>query len=244
MIRGLYAAASGMMMQADAQEVIAHNLANVATPGYRRRHATAATFPRALDAAVGRNRPAQTGRLHGGVETQQVSVDFHAGALRPTERAFDLALRGDGWFALLTAQGMRYTRDGRFRLNAEQQLVGLDGDPVMGTGGPITLPSSDLSVDGNGQVFSDGHVAGQLFIAAFDDPAQLQPTGPGQFAASVGPRESTSTEVVQGHLEQPNFAPVTELVRMISGYRLYEANQRALTMQDGTLDALLNRVAG
>jgi len=234
MVQGFYAAAAGMVAQMAAQEVVAHNLANAATPGYRHRNIVTSSFPAVLSAAQTSSAPAAS---------SGPSVDFRPGSLQRTDRSSDLALQGDGWFTLQTPAGLRYTRDGRFTVTADHRLVSLDGSVVMGCQGPIVLPGSDFSVDSRGQVFSEGRLVDQLFLAQFDGPSQLQVTGPAQFGARVAPRQSATAEVLSGYLEQPNFAPVTELVQMISLYRLYEANQRALQMQDRTVDVLVNKVA-
>ncbi len=244
MIRGMYAAASGMMSELAAQDVWANNLANVGTVGYRRQGVAVRSFAQALDAALGGDLPvAQANPLRGGARPVVEAIDWSEGPLEPTNSPLDLALRGPGFFVIQTAEGPRYTRDGRFRVDAEGLLVTQGGQRVLGRQGPIAVPGRDLLVNEDGEIFSEGQLVDELLLVDFDDGA-LYRTKPGQFAATGVPRPAEEARVCQGYVEEANVQPIGELTRMIVGFRVYEANQRALQMQDQTLDRLINRVGG
>ncbi|MGI5819174.1 MAG: flagellar hook-basal body complex protein [Armatimonadota bacterium] len=144
--RGLHAAAAGMRLQITRQDVHAHNLANTATPGFRRSDLTVgqSSFGRALwDASA---RPV----------AQSTAVDVSPGPVRETGSAYDVAIDGDGLFALQTDRGLRFTRDGRLQRTADGALTSISGHPVMGRAGPIVLAADEFLVSDRGQVFSGG----------------------------------------------------------------------------------------
>lgn len=216
--------ASALDLLERLHEVRAQNLANVNTTGYRRRIASADAFARAL-------------RKAGGLPLAglRVDVDFTPGRLEETGRPTDLALEGEGFFAVETERGVRYTRDGSFVLDREGRLVASDGAPVLGASGPIeTDPSlGPIEISGDGSVLQRGTVVGRLRIVRFEDTSALVPEQGGRFRADgTEPLEATETRVVAGFLERSNVEPIDELVQMIAGFRAFEAAQKALVSID------------
>lgn len=233
MIRGLYAAASGMMAQMARQDVYANNLANVNSVGFRRGQAVLGQFSADLAAAAGTPATAS-----GGAMALPASLDLSQGPLSPTSRNLDLALSGDGFFVLQTPKGLVYTRNGQFSLDAQKQLVSGQGYPVLGEQGPITIPSGDFTVDASGQIMTGGQVVARLRV---ETPLVPRPLGNACFAAA-GAQPAKSFTVSQGMIEQANVNAMQEMGRMMNGYRYYEANATALRYQDETLSSLMKVV--
>lgn len=229
MTRGLHAAAAGMRVQILSQDVHANNLANAATPGFRRSEMTVgrSAFDRALGEAGASPAAAAT------------AVDLSAGPVHETGNGYDLAIDGDGLFALQTDRGLRFTRDGRFQRAPDGRLVSASGHPVMGRSGPIVLPGSEFLVSERGQVFSEGQYVDDLFVAQFDPGDGLRREPDGLLVAAVGPRMAAEPCVRQGCVEEANVSVVREMAQMMSGFRAYEASAAALRYTDETLGTLI-----
>lgn len=228
--RGVHAAAAGMRVQTHRQNVHTNNLANAATPGYLRADMTIgqATFGDALSRARAMPAPDST------------TVDVSPGPVHETASPWDLAVDGDGLFALQTERGLRFTRDGRFQRDPDGRLVSTSGHPVMGRSGPIVLPGEQFLVSERGQVFSEGQFIDELFIAAFDVADELRREPDGLLTASVGPRMADEPRVRQGYLEEANVSVVREMAHMMTGFRAYEASAAALRYTDDTLGTLID----
>lgn len=229
MTRGLHAAAAGMRVQMYKQDVHTNNLANAATPGFRRSDMTVgqSSFGRAL---------ADAGATP---EADATAVDVSPGPVHETGSPFDVAIDGDGLFALQTDRGLRFTRDGRFERAPDGRLMSISGHPVMGRAGPIVLAGEELLVSDRGQVFSEGHYIDDLFIAQFDGGDGLRREQDGLLVAGVGPRMDPQPSVRQGYVEEANVSVVREMAHMMSGFRAYEASAAALQQTDQTLGALI-----
>ena len=248
MIRGIYIAASGMMAQEAKQSAISNNLANVSTPGFKRDIAVGESFSDIVSGLAG----SPVGRLGMSTAITAVYSDHSPGSMASTENPFDLAIEGDGMFTIQTDTGIRYTRAGNFRLDAESYLVTRDGHRVLGADGPIRVDGS-LVVQDDGGVYSDGEFRGQLRIMIPTTGDVLVKVGGGLFrerdgvagaagAAGMVQSQPGEARVVQGALESANVNAVREMVDMIAGYRTYEAAQRALLSHDALLDKAVNEV--
>lgn len=227
MLRGLYAAASAMVAQVARQEVYANNLANANSVGFRRGQAVMGSFEAALAEAA-----------TGGAAASPAPVDLSQGPVVTTGRSLDLAITGDAFFTVQTPQGLACTRDGRFQLDAGRGLVTLSGHPVLGTSGPIVLPSTDFTVSTSGEVSCGGIVVDTLRLQT---PQAPRPLGEGLYSATQA-RPPQAAAVTQGALEHANVNGMQEMGRMMSGYRLYEANATALRYQDESLNSLMRIV--
>ncbi|MBC9784504.1 flagellar basal-body rod protein FlgF [Heliobacterium chlorum] len=259
MIRGLYTSASGMLVQQTNQDVIANNLANVNTPSYKKDMAVFRAFPEMLIrrmADFSPPEPGQTeknpviGRLGTGATPDGIMTDFSYSGVRVTDNPTDLALNGKGYFVVNTPDGERYTRNGQFSVRADGTVVSPDGYQLLGQKGPIVVPANaKIHVDANGRIFNGDQELDQLRIMGFDEPVAgqepiLEKQGDSLFRLSGQQqgngtlREMTAgeTEVKSGSLELANVNVVQEMVQMISAARAYEANQKAIQAQDGTLD--------
>lgn len=242
MIRGLYAAASGMIMGVLRQGLIAHDVANASTPGYK--HASppptraAQLNLRRLSAAETAMDTPVVGEAGTGVYPSPLEIDFSQGPLQNTRRSLDVALVGDGFFQVQTPDGPRFTRDGRFYRDADGNLVTVRGYPLLDVNGqPVRLlQEGEVVIGRDGTISIDEQAAGQLGV--FQVPLEtLQRAGDNLFVSTStdAPAAATDVEVRQGFLEGSNVDVAATLVEMTLVARTYEASQRAVQIQDDVL---------
>ena len=254
MIRGLYTSASGMLAGVMHTDTVTNNLANVNTAGYKKDTAVTHEFREMLiyrinDGALSGGQlsfPAAAtplGFLGTGVTVDQIYTSHIQGIMRNTGNPLDMAISGQGYFVVNTDNGLCYTRNGAFTLNAEQELVTADGGKVMGTQGPIRLSGHQIRVDEAGNVYSDGALVDKLRIVSFADEGVLEKQG-GSYFKPAGPvAELTAQGIIQqGFLEGANVNTVSEMVDLINVFRSYEANQKMIQTQDDTLGKAVNEV--
>ncbi|MFQ5340561.1 MAG: flagellar hook-basal body protein [Anaerolineae bacterium] len=248
MIRGLYAAASGMIMGVLRQGLIAQDVANANTPGYKQvslppTRATQLNLHRLSTAQTTASTPA-VGPAGTGVYPAPMETDFGQGVLQSTGRSLDVALEGEGFFQVQTPEGVRFTRDGRFHRDAAGNLVTTQGYLVLSANSQsVQLPQAgEVVIARDGTVSVDEQAAGRLGI--FQVPVvSLQRAGenlfvstpvPGQAPAAT-PQPATDVRVRQGFLEGSNVDIAGTLVEMMSVARTYEASQRLVQVQDEVL---------
>jgi flagellar basal-body rod protein FlgF len=223
MIRGFYSAAAGMMSKITQQDAIANNLANVNTPGYKRKVVGVTNFELAIKKA---NAAISDSETRIGVPILQSYEDQRPGAIQNTGSPTNFALDGPGHFVVKTGDGERLARGGNFSLDAEGTLVASDGSPVLGERGPIRLTGTDWSVDEEGNVHSSGSIIDRLRIEKSADASDANPT-----------------RVISGCLEASNVNAVEEMVSMITAMRSYESCQKAIQSLDQTLDKVINQMS-
>ena len=232
---GYYAACAGLAAQTDALELVAHNLANLSTTGYRGEQATFRSLLAGGNAANPLNAAANDYGVLGGSR-----IDRSAGGLAPTGNPLDVAIAGSGFFVVETAGGLAYTRNGSFHLTPAGQLVTADGNAVLGQQGPIVLPGGGVAVSGDGTVSVDGAVIEQLRMAEFSPDTSLEALGNALYSAPSGSAlVPASSSVRQGMLESSNVSPVESVVQLITIERNAEMMQRAL----GIFDSQFNQTA-
>ncbi len=230
MLPGLYVSANGMRARILQQEITANNVANLNSPGFKRE---VANLQELYSSLPGKQLP---------VLGLEAKTDFSPGSLQRTGDPLNLAIEGRGFFTVETAQGVRYTRKGDFSLNAEGLLVTQEGDPLLGENGPIVVDGTGVTIDSQGKVFVDGRLVDRLLISDFDLPYPLRREGRGLFSP-LGERRAKRVEnprILQGYLEASNVAPAKEMIELISLLRLYEANGKAILLQDQTLSRAVN----
>jgi len=222
----MYSAASALDMATLNQEVVAENLANANSPGYRRQ---GVVFEHVRQRAQG-SEASPAGKV-GGTQSSTVYTDFEQGPLQETGNSLDLALTKNVFFVLDGPNGPLYTRNGAFQLDSQGQLLSRSGLPVRSGGGRITVPAntSRITVNADGAVLADNNEIGRLQLAEFSDPRQLQRAGTSLFQGPAGRQPDVGTyRVQQGYREGSNVQVVNEMVSMMSGMRQYEAAQKAL----------------
>jgi flagellar basal-body rod protein FlgF len=224
MERGLYIAASGMMAEQVRQDLIAHDLANASTSGYKPDRVASKSFGAMLLSDTTDGTP--VGSLGLGTQIDKQVTDMSSGPLRDTGEPLDFAVEGDGFFTVRTAGGVRYTRDGQFAASARGTLVTTAGDDVLGPGGaPV-------------RIGTDGKVATtDLGVVSLTNAARQ---GDNLFTGTAG--GAAPGTVRAGALEGSAVNPVTTMVDMMSSLRAFEAGQRVITTIDSTLQKAANQV--
>jgi flagellar basal body rod protein FlgG len=244
---GMYLSAAGALVEEARQAVIANNIANVQTNGYK---SDAAVFRKRLTEARERlvagvrPDPVLEG-LPGGVFLDEITYSRQPGALVATGNSLDLALRGDGFFAVTDGQRTFYTRSGSFRRNATGELVTPDGRfRVLGADGrPIRLGPGLLEVGPSGQLKVEGRAAGRLLIAGSLDPSKFEKVGGTYFRyLGSGSPPPSKADVAQGFLEGSDVSAVGEMVKLIQSHRAYEANLQMARLQDSSLGRAVNEL--
>ncbi len=242
MIKGLYAAASAMLANLNRHGTLAHNIANLDTPGFKQLLMSLDDFIQTAVVYPPGPTPAPTslqwiGNVGLGVESSPEITDFTPGGLRLTGQPLDLAIQGPGFFRLRTPNGERYTRDGRFGRDAQGNLVSVDGYFVLDENGqPINLPEGTVSIAADGAISVDGRPAGRIGLAAFANPAaELQRDLPNTFAANGAPSAQERGSIAQGYLEMSNANPAQLMTQMVAVGRAYEAAQQMVQTQDELL---------
>ena len=224
-------AASGMRSRMESLDLLANNLANVETGGYKADREFYSVYSSAEAEAADRNAIAELPVI------QKQWTDLSPGSLQPTYNQFDLAVDGDGMFAIRTARGVRYTRNGSFRLSPAGVLTAADGSPVdSATGQPIALDRNlPFSVSGDGSVQQAGGTVGQILIRSFD-ATNLAREGGSYIVpiASAAPKAAVGS-IVQGKVERSNVNAAESAVRLVEITRQFEMLQKAATV-GGELD--------
>lgn len=252
MIRGLYTAASGMLVTQRQNEMISENIDNLQNPGYREAEASVeALGPMLIERIGGANgngsEAVPIGAMGTGARADRIAIKNAPGLMRHTDEATDLAMVSSGFFVVQTAQGERYTRDGHFHLDPQGRLVTFGGQPVLGENGPIGPLNAEFKVSTEGTVTDQGRTVDQLRVVNFQ-PGSLQREGkttlyalaPGGVAAT--PVARADVQVSQGTLEESNVNLNSQMVKMITVMRAYEANQKVIQTQDATLEKAVNEV--
>jgi flagellar basal-body rod protein FlgF len=204
-----------------AMDVIANDLANVSTPGYKRESTKFEEYLSHPQPAEDETGP-QTISF---VEDAGTIRDLSQGNMQLTGDQFDLAINGPGYFAVQMPDGtQRYTRDGHFSLDATGRIVDANGDPLLGDGGAITVSTED----GDIHVGKDGIVTGlkgqlgKVKLVDFANDRALQKQGANLYATTQIPNEVETPDIEQGMLESSNVSPVTEISHMLEIMRSYQ----------------------
>jgi flagellar basal-body rod protein FlgF len=225
---GFYSAFAGFAARMDALDVIANNLANANTVGFKAQH----EFYRSFSAWL---RPSLTTPINQAVNQYGVlggaRLDLSAGSLEPTGNDTDVALEGAGFFNVQAKNGTRYTRAGNFSLNAQRQLVTPQGDLVLGDQGPIQIPAGQLSISPDGTVSVDGALVSKLKISDFAADTTLTPEGNTYFTAPQdAAKPAADINIRQGNLESSNSDPVRAAVALIEVQRTAQLMEKALSI--------------
>ena len=224
MERGLYIAASGMLAEMVRQGQIANDLANASTPGYKPDRATQRSFAELLLSNQQSGQP--IGGLGLGVEIDSIVTDLSPGPIRDTGEPLDLAIEGEGFFAVNTPQGVRYTRNGQFAAAADGTLTTAQGFQVLGQNGQPVRLAADGTVD-------------PAAVGVFAVPA-AQKQGDSLFTGAAAGR--AAGRVRAGALEGSGADPSRSMVDLIASFRTFEAGQRVIRTIDDTLERAANRV--
>lgn len=206
-------------------DVVANNLANVNTAGYKGEHLVFEEFLMA-QAREG-DAPGQSSGLSYVLDTR-LFRQFSEGSTVTTGNQLDVAVNGKGWFVVQTDDGERYTRNGHFKLNAQGELVTASGNRVLGEAGPITFGAEDtkIVIAQDGTISAESGQKGKLRIVQFDNENTLKKAGDSTFSAPNPPVAAQNVRLTQGAVEQSNVQPVVEMTRMIDVTQTYVATTR------------------
>jgi flagellar basal-body rod protein FlgF len=231
---GYYAASTALASRTQALDTIANNLANASTPGYRAEKNVFSSVLAASESASGT--PLSKAINNFGI-LSGTTLDLSQGSLLKTGNPLDLAIQGPSFFAIQTASGPKYTRNGSFQVSVKGLLVTTSGDPVLGAKGPIPMLPGAVSIGPDGTISSDGAVAGKLSLVDFPAGTQLQSEGGTYYSAPANTaKPATDSTVEQGSLENSNVNPIFSMVELITAQRSAETMQRALMTFNTDMD--------
>lgn len=219
---------SAQMALGRNMEIIANNLANTSTSGFKRE---APLFEELMVPVEGDATSASQNISF--VRDWGVLRDMSAGPLQQTGSQLDVAVDGTGFLIVRTARGERYTRDGHMKLDAQGRLVTANGDAVLSDGGEITIPpgSTSIKIAPDGTVSTAQGVAGKLRLVSFPQSA-MKKEGSNLYTADGTPQPATGSRVMQGMIERSNVEAVVEMTKMIEVLRAYQHSTETLNATD------------
>jgi len=241
MLNGLYVATSGMLMQEKRVDVITNNLANANTTGYKKDSPTFSLYRPKVDGEYPENvirNSTYNKTINSTVKLEDIYTDFSVGGIKETGNDLDLALESKNtFFAVDTPYGIRFTRDGNFEVDNEGFLVNQDGFRVLGQNPEadqgIVVPEENFSITPNGEIFVNGIMQDQIYVAEFQDTQNLQKTGRNLYVAvNTLPVDAENPRIVQGAVEGSNINVMKEMVSMIEAQRGYETYQKVVQTMD------------
>jgi flagellar basal body rod protein FlgG len=230
MIRGFYTSLSGIIASMTRQNIVADNIANVNTPGFKGSRSTQADFGLTLASSLG----GTLGQLGTASLAVGMTLDRLQGPIEMTTMPTDLAIEGDGLFVIRTASGgLAYTRAGAFVVDTTQTLITQLGEPVLDTAGrPIVVPAgaTGLTVDPIGNVAGTGQRIALVAVPA----AGMSRRGNNTYAIAGSTTPATG-QIRQGSLERSNVDLATSMTELISIQRAFALSSRALSIQEQTI---------
>lgn len=252
MVKGLYTSATGMINEQRRVDILSNNLANASTNGYKAEGSTSEAFKDVLAYKIKDTSEAslrkRLGSMNMGVKIGETYTDYSQGAFKQTDNEYDMAISGNGFFAIefTNKQGetsTMYTRDGSFVLNSQGYLVNKNGDFVLSDKGTtIKLnPEIESTFNVNGNIYQNGALVATVQIADFVNYDYLSKYGETYYSPIEGIEEQeTDATIVSGYVETSNVQTVKEMVNLINYQRAYETNQKMIQAHDSTLDTAVN----
>lgn len=216
-------------------ETIADNVANASSPGFKAEMISFAT------------RFAGSGQGARLVQDVALARDTREGAFTHTGNRLDLAIKGEGYFVLDTPLGERFTRNGRFLLDTDGQLVNSQGFPVLGDdGNPIVFAptESDIQIDSDGTISTESGAVGTIGVVRFADEQALLRTTQGFYAADAEPEPAVDARIIQGAIEESNVEPVVEMTRMMQVLRDFQSAQKVVDSEHSRMRRMIEVLTG
>ncbi|MCR5417991.1 MAG: flagellar hook-basal body protein [Lachnospiraceae bacterium] len=254
MVKGLYTAYTGMRHQQNRMDILSNNMANSATVGFKKEGATNQAFKDVLAYRIKDTtdgwRSAGIGKMNLGVKIGESYTDYSQGAFHATDNVYDLALGGNGFFAIEYKNkageiSTKYTRDGSFTLTAAGELVTKDGDFVLDTNGKhIRIdPMKETAIDDLGNISQGNGILAKIRVVDFEDYNYLEHFGENMYQPVEGYQlKASDAKIFSGYQEQSNVTVVSEMVELISISRAYESNQKVIQTIDGSLEIAANQL--
>ena len=254
MVRGLYTAYTGMANEQKRLDIISNNLANSATVGYKEENVTSKSFKDFMITKIRDGSEAyvdrEIGVMNPGVKIGETYMNWDQGSLRETDNTYDMAIQGNGFFAIKVVEkngdsSIKYTRNGQFTITNEGYVVDVDGNRLQGANGDVQVPvdATDVAIKLNGAVYANGEQVDTITLTDFEDYNYLDLYGDNMYNAVDGATTKSSTAtILQGFTEQSNVNVVDEMVSMITITRAYEAGQKMIKTQDSLLEQAVSSV--
>ena len=244
MIQGLYTAANGMISVEERQGVIANNIANASTHGFKRQMAVQKGY---YGEYMGQVHPPQSKAPGGGVKMIETFSNFSGGGVTKTGGELDVALMGKGFFTIQMGDEALYTRNGQFSVDPAGMLSTPAGYSVLDEGGaPIDVSGGLIAIDDVGNVRVNGEVRAKLGITQFEDPHGLKRVGDNVFQATedmvANSTMAANPKIASQSLETSNVQVPTEMINMMMALRAYSANQKAIASIDETVSKMIDHV--
>ena len=243
MTQALFATASGASAYEKRLDILANNLSNINTVGFKQDSLTF-NVP-----AQGREQEAASNlgqSLFSGQSLPSGTItDFSPGQLRHTQNALDLALEGEGFFCIQTPDGRCYTRKGNFTLNQEGVMVTKDGYPVLGKSGEIKIKGHDVTIDEGGEISVDGSAVDTISVVSIPNTHTLRKLGGSLFSppgSGVDENKAEDVKVKQGFIETSNVNAIKAMTEMIDVLRGYESYQKVMKTLDDARRKAINDV--
>ncbi len=239
MIRGIYNSSSAMQYLQEKMDIVSNNLANTDTKGFKR---SGVAFNQLMVAEQAKQRNQIKDPLPGGEIISY--IENTQGPIKQTNNPLNMAIQGDGYFAVQTPEGKAWTRDGAFSMDSMGYIVTMNGDYLMGENGPIQINGKKFSISDQGDVMVDGQVINKVMIENFNLKQVVQTGNNLLKAKNIDiDYEQASFLVKQGYLESSNVSIVKEMVDMIAINRQYQANEKAIKTNDEALNKAVNNIA-
>lgn len=219
---GIHMAVVGSSEQQKRLEVISNNIANAGTAGYKK---DVVRFQNLL--------------------TETTLPDMDQGTIRNTGRPLDIALSGKGFLRVETPAGIQYTRSGNLSISRDGTLVTKEGWPVLGQGGPIQLPHTDVRIEPDGRIYDGNRLIDNIDLVEFPSGVGFMKSTNGYLKPSdlsQTPAPATGCAVHQGALEEANFSVIEEMAQMIESLRSFEAYQKTLQLFEQADAQITNKV--
>ena len=241
MLSAIKVAVQGMTLQAQKQDQISNNLANMNTTGFKSTALHVSSFEEYLTDSkgkIGANR---------NIRADEVFTNYSEGSFKETGNDLDVAIKGSGFFTVLGVDGVRYTRDGSFSIDNDGFMITKQGERVFGKDGFIhlELDRGKVTIQDTGDVIQDGEKIESLKISDFNKPYKMLKLGNNSFRPKLPNNPVIPSEgyaINQGYLEMSNVDAITSMTEMISADKAYNAIAKALQSEDSTLDKAVNQV--
>jgi flagellar basal-body rod protein FlgG len=232
--------AATMHADTDALRLVGENVSSSDNVAYRRQFQVSRPDFAATESTLSGESSRAT-PLHSRTPRVEVDVDSRPGTFKSTGEPLNVAIQGDAYFVVSTAEGDLLMRRGDFHLDPDGVLTAFSGDPVLGTEGSIHISGGSPQIDTDGTVRVANSIVGHLRLEELPPGAALQPVGDGLFSSTGGATTtSTTAQVHQGFLETSNVSPVNEMVRLMQTMRHFEASQRFVRTYDEMLDRAIS----
>jgi flagellar basal-body rod protein FlgF len=227
---GIYTAFSGMQSKLDALDVLSNNLANLNTTGFKEEIAFFTFLNQSLEGSKGSENLNEA--INQSILTQ-TALNVASGSLTPSGRDLDIAIEGNGFLAVDTPRGIRYTRNGSLHLNAQSLLATSEGFPIRGdNNSAISIGSGKIEIGKDGAVSVDGAQVGRIKVVAFEDVSTLRKEGNSLFASRANPAAELPSDATirSGYLEQSNVNAVSSIVQMVDLLRSFESIKKSVDL--------------